>query len=229
MLPLCGWLAALLAGAYQVRYVMEGSAGFILCLLAGVAELCRRNRQAGVIFFALVAVLFVCNENGACLMDGVAALLHPAQPHRQFQAEVRRQAWVERLNTTTLPVAVDNETYATLDLYAPSELARRTWGLTDLAEPERYEGAMTDQTNLVQFSKRLSIRTMDAAAFLQQNPHFLMVVQRQPRHFEWLPQYLLARQRTAPKLALSLVELDNQHGMAIYDVQVGDPPIAAAP
>jgi hypothetical protein len=89
---------------------------------------------------------------------------------------------------------------------------------------------MTDQTNLVQFSKRLPIRTMDAAAFLQQNPHFLMAVQRQARHFEWLPQYLLARQRSAPKLTLSLVELDNVHGMAIYDVQTGElPPIAAAP
>jgi hypothetical protein len=201
---------------------MASSAGFILCLLAGVAELCRRNRRAGLAFFALIAVLFVCNENGAYFLDGVAALLHPAQPRRALEAGLRRQAWVQRLNTTALPVAADNETYATLDLYAPPEIVQRTWGLTDFAEPEKHEAAMTDQINLVQFSKRFPIRTMDVAAFLQQNPHFLMIVQRQARYFEWLPQYLLARQRT-DKLTISLLELDNKQGMAIYEVQTGPP------
>lgn len=218
LLPVYGWLAGLLVGAYQCRYVMESSAGFILCLLAGVAELCRRNRRAGVIFFALIAVLFICNENGAYLADGVAALLHPAQPHRTLQAQLQQQAWVQRISTSALPIAVDNETYATLDLYAPPELVARTWGLTDLTEAESYPGAMTDQTNLVQFSKRFPIRTMEVSAFLQQNPHFIMIVQRQARHFEWLPQYLLARQRTSA-LTVSLLELDNKHGMAIYEVQ----------
>jgi len=218
LLPLYGWVAALPVGAYQVRYVMASSAGFILCLLAGVAELCRRNRHAGLIFFALIALLFVCNENGAYLIDGVAALLHPTRPHQALQAEVRQQAWVQRLNATTLPIAVDNETYGALDLYAPPELAGRTWGLTDLAEPEQHEGAMTDQTNLVQFSRRFPIRTMDVAAFMQQNPHFLMIVQRQARHFEWLPEYLLARQRTNANLTISLLQLDNRQGMAIYEV-----------
>jgi hypothetical protein len=222
LLPVYGWVAALPVGAYQCRYVMASSAGFILCLLAGVAELCRRNRRAGLAFFALIAVLFVCNENGAYFLDGVAALLHPAQPRRALEAGLRRQAWVQRLNTTALPVAADNETYATLDLYAPPEIVQRTWGLTDFAEPEKHEAAMTDQINLVQFSKRFPIRTMDVAAFLQQNPHFLMIVQRQARYFEWLPQYLLARQRT-DKLTISLLELDNKQGMAIYEVQTGPP------
>jgi hypothetical protein len=228
LLPVYGWVAALQVGAFQCRYVLASSAGFILCLLAGTAELCRRNRQAGVIFFALIAVLFVCNDNGAYFVDGVSALQHPTQAHRELEAGVRQQAWVQRLSMSPLPVAVDNDTYRTLDFYAQPELAQRTWGLTDLAESETYPRAMTDQTNLVQFSKRFPVRTMDVAAFMQRNPHFLMVVEREPRHFEWLPQYLLAKQRTTPGLTVSLLDLEYGGSMAIYEVQTGAPPAVAA-
>jgi hypothetical protein len=200
---------------------MESSAGFILCLVAGAAELCRRNRRAGMIFFALVAVLFLCNENGGYGVDGMAALLHPSRPHVEMESAVRQQAWVKRLSASALPVAVDNESYRTLDLYASPELRGRSWGLTDMAGAEKHEGAMTDQINLVQFSKRFPMQNMEVGAFMEANPDFLMVVQREARHFEWLPQYLLARRGTAAKLTISLLELDNRNGMAVYEVRSG--------
>ncbi len=226
-LPLYGWMASLLVGAFHWKYVMASSAGFVLVLLAGIAESCRRDRRAAVVFFAMIAMLFLCNDDGGYLGDGVVALLDPAQVHRDFEAKVRQQAWVQRLNRSALPVAVDNDTYKTVDFYAEPELAQRTWGLTDLAESEVYPRAMTDQTNLVQFAKRLPIRTMDVAAFMRQNPHFLMVVQREPMHYEWLPQYLMARQRDTAGLTISLVDLDNKNRMAIYEVQSGATPTMA--
>jgi hypothetical protein len=223
LLPVYACVVALLVGAFCSKYAIACSAGLILCLLAGAGELCRRNQQAAVGFFVMIALLFVCNENGEYFVGGVEALLHPTQVHGKLQAEVQQQEWVQRLSSSSLPVAVDNDTYRLLDFYGQPELARRVWGLTDVAEAVKYEGAMTDQTNLVQFSKRLTFRTMDVDGFLHDNPHFLMVVQRPGRHYEWLPQYLLAKQNTTGGPVISLLEQENQGKATIYEVQMGTP------
>jgi hypothetical protein len=224
LLPVYAWVLALRVGAFQYKYVIVCCAGLILCLLAGVAELCRRRHIEGIVFLAMMALLFLCNENGGYFVDGVAVFLHPARVHQNLAARVQAQSWVQELSATSLPVAVDNYTYHLIDFYASPQVAHRTWGLTNLEEAEKYEGAMTDQTNLVQFSKRLTIRTENVNDFIRENPHFLMVVQRPTTNYEWLPEFLLARHHTTGSMTVSLRALDNRMRMAIFEVQTEVPP-----
>jgi len=226
LLPVYAWVASLLLGIFRDTYVFTFSIGLVICVLAGMAELARRSAAAGLVLFALVAILTVY-DNGGDLMDGITSLPDAGHAHKQMQNDVMGCKWVKRMLSDAVPIATDNDTYMLLDFYSTPELWTRVYGLTDLPEAAKYNGAMTDQMNFTLFSRKLPIRTMDVEAFVKTYPHFLVIAKRVRRNYTWLPEYLLERQRTKGDVTISLWDLDDEdndmdNARVVYEVQMRD-------
>lgn len=224
LLPVYAWVASLLLGVFRDTYVFTFSIGLVICVLAGLGEIARRNQAAGLVLFALVLILAGC-DNGADLMDGITALPDGGHAHKQMESDVMGCKWVKRILSDPRPIATDNDTYMLLDFYSTPELRTRVYGLTDLPEAAKYDGAMTDQMNFTLFSRKLPIRTMDVEAFVKTRPDFLLVAKRVRRNYTWLPEYLLERQRTKGDVRIQLWDLDDEdndmdNARVVYEVQM---------
>jgi len=180
--------------AYRADYVMSFAIGLAILLVTVFAEHARRSQAAGVVLLILFASVTL-RKDLKTIPEGLHAMAHPARVHAQLEANYDSAAWVKLLEGSDLPVLVgDHLLYTRLECYAPPELQRRLYFLTDIAEVKKYPLSSTSQMNFLLFGKMLSYRTMDVGSFLPQHTHFLLAVGPMVGTL-WLPAYLLNQEQ----------------------------------
>ena len=189
-LPIYVLPASHLLHAYRADYVASFAIGLAMLLVAAFAERVKGSQAAGVVMLVLFASVTL-RVDLKTIPLGVRTLVHPSRVHAALAAEYDSAAWVKLLEGSDLPVLVgDHLLYTRLDWYAPPELRRRLYFLTDFAEVETYPLSDTSQRNFLLFGKMLSYQTMDVGSFLPEHPHFLAAMGTMTGTL-WLPQYLL--------------------------------------
>jgi len=202
--------------AYRADYVMSFAIGLAILLVTVFAEHARRTQSAGVVLLILFASVTL-RKDLKTIPEGLHAMAHPARVHAQLQASYDSAAWVKLLEGSGLPVLVgDHLLYTRLERYAPPELKRRLYFLTNIAEVKKYPLSSTSQMNFLLFGKMLSYQTMDVGSFLPEHPHFLLAVGPTVGTL-WLPAYLLNQEQEG-NASLRLLGPDFT-APNVYDVQ----------
>ncbi len=217
-LPLYVFPASYLLHAYRADYVACFAIGLAMLLVALFAEHGEHTRMAGVVLLLLFAWVTLRNDLET-FPQGLRALVHPSRVHAQLETSYDSTPWIKLLEGSTLPVlAGDHNTYTQMDWYAPPELTRRLYFLTDFAEVNRYPLSNTSQRNFLLFGKPLSYQTMDIGDFLPEHPHFLLVAGKMKETL-WLAPYLLRQEQVGNA---SLLFLGPGFDVPdVYDVQFG--------
>jgi Dolichyl-phosphate-mannose-protein mannosyltransferase len=193
-LPVYVLPASYLLHAYRADYVMSFAIGLAILLVAVFAEHAQRTQAAGVVLLIFIASATL-RIDLKTIPQGLRAMAHPAQVHAQLQASYDSEPWVKLLEGDDLPVVVgDHLLYTRLDSYAPPELRRRLYFLTDIAEVDKYPLSNTSQMNFLLFGKLLSYQTMDVGGFLPAHRHFLLAVGPMSGTL-WVPDYLIGQQK----------------------------------
>ena len=189
-LPIYVLPASYLLHAYRADYVLGFAMGVAVLLVAVFAERSKRTEAAGTVLLLLVAAVTL-KVDLKTIPEGLRALRHPEQVHARLAASYDNAPWVKLLEGSDLPVLVgDHLLYTRLDCYAPPEVRRRLYFLTDFAEVKRYPLSETSQRNFLLFGKLLGYQTMDVGSFLPEHRHFLMVVGPMTGTL-WLPEYVM--------------------------------------
>ena len=182
--------ASYLLHAYRADYVLGFAIGLGILLVAVFAEQSRLSGVAGLVLLILFAAVTL-KVDLKTIPSGVRALAHPRSVHAALAAEYDSDPWVKLLDGNDLPVVVgDHLLYTRLECYAPDELKRRLYFLTDFAEVSAYPSSETAQRNFLFFGNRLGYQTMDVGAFLPGHRHALMAVGTM-KGTMWLPPYML--------------------------------------
>jgi hypothetical protein len=211
--------------AYRADYVMSYAIGLTILLVAIFAEHARRTQAAGVVVLLLFASVAL-KKDLKTIPEGLRAMTHPARVHAQLAASYDSVPWVGVLEGSDLPVLVgDHLLYTRLECYAPPELKRRLYFLTNLGEVKKYPLSNTSQMNFLLFGKMLSYQTMDVGSFLPEHPHFLIAVGPMAGTL-WLPAYVLNQQQEG-NASLRLLGPDYT-APTVYDVQFTRMPEFAA-
>ena len=97
-------------------------------------------------------------------------------------------------------------------------MRQRIYEVTDEAEYSypKYHLAVSDQQNFKLFSRMLPVHYTEIDDFLAQHPHFL--VRTSFDEHEWLPDYLLRRQKTKGDLTITI--LSNDDSGTLLEVQM---------
>ena len=189
-LPVYVLPASYLLHAYRADYVLGFAIGLGILLVAAFAEQSRRSGVAGLVLLILFAAVTL-KVDLKTIPAGVHALVHPHGVHAVLAAEYNNDPWVKLLESNDLPVLVgDHLLYTRLECYAPDELKRRLYFLTDFAEVSKYPLSETAQRNFLLFGNRLGYQTMDVGTFLPEHRHVLMAVGPMKGTL-WLPPYML--------------------------------------
>jgi hypothetical protein len=215
-LPIYVLPASYLLHAYRADYVMSFAIGMAMLLVAMFAEHAQRTQAAGVALLILFAFATLRSDLKT-IPRGLRAMAHPARVHAQLAAGYDSDPWVKLIEGNDLPVVVgDHLLYTRLECYAPPELKRRLYFLTDIAEVKAYPLSSTSQMNFLSFGKLLSYQTMDVGSFLPTHPHFLLADGPMTGTL-WLPAYLM-KQEQVGNASLRLLGPDYV-SPTIYDVQ----------
>jgi Dolichyl-phosphate-mannose-protein mannosyltransferase len=221
-LPVYVLPASYLLHAYRADYVLGFAMGLAVLLVGVFAEQSKRTEAAGVVLLILVAAVTL-KLDLKTIPGGIRALMHPEQVHAQLEASYDSAAWVKLLEGSDLPVLVgDHLLYTRLDCYAPAEVRRRLYFLTDFAEVNRYPLSDTSQRNFLLFGKLLGYRTMEVGSFLPEQHHFLMVVGTMTGTL-WLPEYMM-NQAQQGNATLRLVGPEFE-APNVYEVQFSRLPV----
>jgi Dolichyl-phosphate-mannose-protein mannosyltransferase len=220
LLPVYLALGSTALGVYRQIYALTFYIGFVLVVVAGLSEAARRRAGAGVaVFVTLLLCAFVAKAHAA--VDGVHALLHPHGIHADLAAKELSASWARRAQGVSLPVALDPNTYLAFQYYAGADLVHRIYLLVqdenDPAFKSRIPIEEQHKRNMELFSQMLPVRATGFDDFLAQHNHFLIET-----HFdtqEWLPFYLLDREKTKGDLSITLLVYDPGGG-SLLDVQV---------
>jgi hypothetical protein len=182
--------ASYLLHAYRADYVLGYAVGLGILLVAVFAEQSRRSGAAGVVLLILFAAVTL-KVDLKTMPGGMRALVHPKSVHAALAARYDSEAWVKLLEGSDLPVVVgDHLLYTRLECYAPDELKRRLYFLTDFAEVRAYPLSETSQRNFLLFGKLLGYQTMDVGEFVPGHREALMAVGVMTGTL-WLPPYML--------------------------------------
>jgi len=182
--------ASYLLHAYRADYVLGFAIGLGVLLVTVFAEQSRRTGVAGLVLLILFAAVTL-KVDLKTIPAGVRALVHPRGVHAALAEEYNSDPWVKLLEGNDLPVVVgDHLLYTRLECYAPDELKRRLYFLTDFAEVSAYPLSETSQRNFLLFGNRLGYQTMDIGAFLPEHRHALVAVGPM-KGTVWLAPYML--------------------------------------
>jgi hypothetical protein len=202
--------------AYRADYVLGFAIGLGILLVALFAEQSRRSEAAGFAVMILFAAVTL-KVDLKTLPEGIRALAHPQNVHTALVAKYNSAPWVQLLEASNLPVVVgDHLLYTRLDCYAPDELKRRLYFLTNFAEVSKYPLSETSQRNFLLFGKLLGYQTMDVGSFIPEHRHFELAV-GEMRGTLWAPEYML-NQATAGNASLRLLGPGFEEPN-VYDVQ----------
>jgi len=179
--------------AYRGDYVLGYAIGLGILLVALFAEQSRRTGAAGLVVLILFAAVTL-KVDLKTMPGGVRALVHPRIVHAALAEKYNSEPWVKLLAGSDLPVlAGDHLLYTRLDYYAPPDLSRRLYFLTDFAEVSKYPLSETSQRNFLLFGRLLGYQTMDVGGFVPEHREFLMVV-KDTSGGSWLEPYMLRQQ-----------------------------------
>lgn len=208
--------ASYLLHAYRADYVLGFAIGLGILLVAVFAEQSRRSAAAGALLLILFAAVTL-KVDLKTIPGGLRAMAHPREVHAALATRYDSEGWVKLLEASDLPVAVgDHLTYTRLECYAPAELKRRLYFLTNFAQVRSYPLSETSQRNFLLFGNRLGYQTMDVGSFVPERRHFLMVVGPMGGTL-WLPPYMMTQ---AQKANASLRLLGpGYEGPEVVDVQ----------
>jgi hypothetical protein len=217
LFPIYVVLASLKIGVFREQYTMSFYIGFILLVVAGFAEVARRRAAAGALVF-LVVLAAVTATHAKSALGGVKALSHLSRLHAADIAQANDLHWLQVASTIPLPLALDPNSYVILEYYGSPQLRQRIYSLTDEADfgYPKYHLSVSNQQNAKLFSRMLPIHPTEVDDFLAQHPHFL--VRTSFDEHEWLPDYLLRRQRTKGDLSIGI--LSNDDSGTVLDVQM---------
>jgi len=221
--------ASYLLHAYRADYVLGYAIGLGILLVALFAEQSRRTGAAGLVLLILFAAVTL-KVDLKTLPGGLRALVHPKGVHAALAARYDSEPWVKLLEGSDLPVLVgDHLLYTRLECYAPDELKRRLYFLTDFAEVRTYPLSETAQRNFLLFGNRLGYQTMDVSGFVPEHRHALMAV-GDMKGTLWLPPYMM-RQAELGNASLRLLGPGFEEP-DIYEVQFSrlpEFPVAGTP
>jgi hypothetical protein len=190
--------------------------GLGVVVVALFAEQAKRTAAAGVVLLILFAAVTL-KVDLKTIPEGIRALMHPQRVHAALAASYDSAPWVQALEGSDLPVLVgDHLLYTRLDWYAPAELQRRLYFLTDFAEVKQYPLSETSQRNFLLFGKLLGYRTMEVGSFVPEHRHFLMAVGPMKGTL-WLPEYMM-RQAEMGNASLRLLG-PGYEAPSVYEVQ----------
>ncbi len=225
-LPIYVLPASYLLHAYRADYVAAFAMGLAVLLVGIFAEQSKRMEAAGVVVLILFASITL-KVDLKTIPEGVRTLMYPERVHARLAASYDSAPWVKLLEASDLPVLLgDHMLYTRLDCYAPPELRRRLYFLTDFAEVPTYPLSETSQRNFLLFGKLLGYQTMDVGSFLPEHPHFLLAVGA-AKETLWLPPYLMNQ---AQEGNASLRLLGPGFGTPnVYDAQFSRLPAFAEP
>jgi len=179
--------------AYRGDYVLGYAIGLGILLVALFAEQSRRTGAAGLVVLILFAAVTL-KVDLKTMPGGVRALVHPRSVHAALAEKYNSEPWVKLLAGSDLPVlAGDHLLYTRLDYYAPPDLSRRLYFLTDFAEVSKYPLSETSQRNFLLFGRLLGYQTMDVGGFVPEHREFLMVV-KDTSAVSWLEPFMLKQQ-----------------------------------
>jgi hypothetical protein len=182
--------ASYLLHAYRADYVLGYAIGLGILMVALFAEQSRRTEAAGLVLLILFAAVTL-KVDLKTMPQGIRALVHPKSVHAALAARYDSEPWVKLLEGSDLPVLVgDHLLYTRLECYAPDELKRRLYFLTDFAEVGRYPLSETSQRNFLLFGKLLGYQTMDVGEFVPEHRHVLLAVGVMTETL-WLPPYMM--------------------------------------
>jgi hypothetical protein len=182
--------ASYLLHAYRADYVLGYAIGLGILMVALFAEQSRRTESAGLVLLILFAAVTL-KVDLKTIPRGMRALVHPKSVHAALAARYNSEPWVKLLEGSDLPVLVgDHLLYTRLECYAPDELKRRLYFLTDFAEVGRYPLSETSQRNFLLFGKLLGYQTMDVGEFVPEHRHVLLAVGVMTETL-WLPPYMM--------------------------------------
>jgi hypothetical protein len=215
-LPVYVLPASYLLHAYRADYVMGFAIGLGILLVALFAEQSMRSEAAGVVLLILFAAVTL-KVDLKTIPEGIRALMHPQRVHAALAESYDGAPWVQALEGSDLPVLVgDHLLYTRLDWYAPAELQRRLYFLTDFAEVKQYPLSETSQRNFLLFGNLLGYRTMEVGSFVPEHRHFLMAVGPMTGTL-WLPEYMM-RQAEMGNASLRLLG-PGYETPSVYEVQ----------
>jgi hypothetical protein len=182
--------ASYLLHAYRADYVLGYAIGVGILLVALFAEQSRRTGAAGLVLLILFAAVTL-KVDLKTIPGGLRALVHLKSVHAALAARYNSEPWVKLLEGNEMPVVVgDHLLYTRLECYAPDELKRRLYFLTDFAEVGMYPLSETSQRNFLLFGKLLGYQTMDVGEFVPEHRHALMAVGVMTGTL-WLPPYMM--------------------------------------
>lgn len=217
LLPVYVVIFSMKLGVFRQQYTMSFYIGFILLVVGGLAEILRRRAAAGALAL-LVVLVPVAATNAKSALGGLKALTHLSRIHSADAAQAMDLQWLQTADATSLPMALDFNSYISLDYYGTPELRQRIYALTDEAEYgyPKYHLAVSDQQNFKLFSRMLPVHYTEIDDFLAQHPHFL--VRTSFDEHEWLPDYLLRRQKTKGDLTITI--LSNDDSGTLLEIQM---------
>jgi len=207
LLPLYEALGSMAIGVFEDKFAIPFYIGLILAISGAFAEITKRRAAAGAMAFAAMLCCAIAAQGHAAAV-GIDALLRPSKVAAREAAEVTSAPSMQIATTSPLPVITDFFTYIGEDYYGSAELRQRLYVPIDSADygnPE-YRYTLTGQQCTRLFARMLPIQTGEIDTFVEQHHHFLLLT-----HFdghEWLPIYLLDRQRTKGDLSITLLVAD---------------------
>lgn len=220
LLPVYATPASKLLGVYSDRYVVTFYIGFILFVVACVAEaLSRQTRAGSIAFMTILLCASVARTHEA--LDGVGALLHPHQVHADATAQVLSRPWVRSLPANSLPLVMDPFNYLQYIYYGGPAFRSRAYSLVEdsnLQDPALRRKDLF-QINMELLPPALPVHATAISDFLVHHRHFLVLTRFDES--EWLPDYLLRRQASKGDLAITLLFRDP--AATLLDVQMKTP------
>ncbi len=174
LLPIYALPISFLIHVYRPFYVIEFAVGMQIALVALLAELGDRSRQAGFVLFAGLLV-YTLGTAVSPLRRGLWAATHPRRVHVELTAAFNNAPPVNLLRGTNLPiVASEHSTYTQLNFYGTPDITGRLTALTNLPELAEQPESETGQQNLILFGPALGFRTDTAQHYFATHPHFLL-------------------------------------------------------
>lgn len=217
LLPVYEVIGAMVIGVFEDKFAIPFYIGFILVVAGGFAEITKRRSVAGAMAFAAVLLCAVAAQ-GHAAVEGVDALLRPSKVAARGAAQVMSEPALQVAAASQLPVISDLFTYEGVDYYGGAQLDQHLYIPVDSADfnNPQYRFTITGQQCAILFSRMLPMHTSEIDSFIAQHHHFLLVTSFDMH--EWLPIYLLNRQKTKGDISLTMLVADPSNDL--LDVQL---------
>lgn len=223
-LPLYGLLAALLFGVFREPYVLSFFIGFLLFVLALIAEASRRKPQVGLVLLGLMGLGLLTKPY---LLGFPKQVFRHRSTHQNFLDELQHDPLLAPARHSTLPLVFnDHVLYSLFFEYSDPAFRTRMVYPINLAAVATYPKSSTSQMNFLRFGSLFGWHAPEWSAFAQQHPHFLLLRGVDPDF--WLFPYLLARMQSHGDVSIHLLAASPVGEFELYDVTITPKPPPSA-